>query len=742
MNSADHNDARAGEQPPSDGTGPFPTPGPLPGPIPLLEPAPVPVPDWWRCLRVGPVSGRYEGSTPAPQSGRFDLHLRVDIDPRSANSPVMNRVSGDIYQVFRIMLPGRPAIVWQVYVESWIVDAPRVTWSRCFVDIAGTVRYWKGQHPATDVAIRIPWDTLTPAGPASVTFTEQGGAQRSFTCPRVSDCFRDLRMEIDVCASVNQQPLLPVYDTSWHNNRPANLPQRVLTVEAAYREAGVCVTIPAGPTVIDDSAPQFTSWSPAELHDAMETSFSAIGGGWPKWHMWGLMAGLFDSPGVGGIMFDAAAQFGGAGDAPERQGYAVFRNHSWFNNLVAGTPQNQDQAWAMRHFLYTWVHEAGHGFNFLHSWDKGRPDSLSWMNYDWRYDQRNGTDSFWGNFRFRLDNEELIHMRHGDRAAVIMGGDPWASGGHLATPDLAMAQLLGDPPLELLIRSKEYFQLMEPVLIELRLRNRMPDLPLTIDKRLGPEFGGVVVHIQKPDGTIVEYAPNMCALGTPEPLTLAPSTGGTEGEDRYSKEIFLAYGRGGFYFDRPGDYQVRAFYQGLGDVLILSNVHRIRIGTPMSAEMDRLGQDFFSDAVGLALYLQGSQSPYLSKGMGVIEEVADRCKDSVLGVKLALTLANSAAEPFFRITDPVERKLTKTSNADPKRALELTKPALDVVRKEKVKELNLIYGRVVRRRAEYHQAADQPKAAKEELATLRQDLAQRNANQSVLDRYKALEDPI
>ena len=63
-------------------------------------------------------------------------------------------------------------------------------------------------------------------------------------------------------------------------------------------------------------------------------------------------------------------------------------------------------------------------------------------------------------------------------------------------------------------------------------------------------------------------------------------------------------------------------------------------------------QDFFSDAVGLGLYLQGSQSPFLSKGMGTIEEVADRFKDTVLGAKLALTLANSVAEPFFRIPNP------------------------------------------------------------------------------------------
>lgn len=715
-------------------------PFPLPGPFP--DPAPIPFPsDWWRCLRFGPVSGGYEGSSTI---GQQTLHLRIDIDPRSATSPVMNRVSGDIYRVYRIALPGRPPISWQVYIESWIVDAPRVTWSRCSVSIVGAVRYWRGAHPDTEVTIQVPWGTFQPAGAATVTLTERHSLnpQRTFVCPRVSDCFRDLRLEIDCCASVNQAPLLPSYDTTWHNTRPANLPQRVLTIEAAYREAGVCMSIPTDHTIIDDSAAQFTSWSAAELHDVMETHFSAFGGGWPNWHMWGLMAGQFNNAGVGGIMFDAAAQFGGAGEAPERQGFAVFRNHAWFNNLVAGTPANHDQAWAMRHFLYTWVHEAGHAFNFLHSWDKARPDSLSWMNYDWRYDQRNGADGFWGAFPFRFDDDELIHIRHGDRPAVIMGGDPWASGGHLEAPDLAMAQLIGDAPLELLIRSKEYFQLMEPVLIELRLRNTTADLPLTIDTRLAPEFGGVVVHIRKPDGGIVQYAPNMCAVGTPEFRTLAPGKGSVEGEDRYSKEIFLAYGSGGFYFDQPGDYQVRAIYQGPGDLLIPSNVHHIRIGAPASPELDRLAQDFFSDSVGLALYLQGSESRHLKRGMGVIEEVADRCKNTILGARLALTLANSAAKPFFSIADPKEPKLINTSEADPKRALKLTKPALEVFREEKDKELNLIYGRLVRRRAEYHQAAGQPKAAKEELATLRQELAQRGVNQPVLDRYKALEQSI
>ncbi|NIN69589.1 MAG: hypothetical protein GTO63_33885, partial [Anaerolineae bacterium] len=139
--------------------------------------------------------------------------------------------------------------------------------------------------------------------------------------------------------------------------------------------------------------------------------------------------------------------------------------------------------------------EMGHAFNFLHSWDKGRPDALSWMNYPHKYDRRNGAGSFWGNFRMRFDDEELIHLRHGDRASVIMGGDPWASGGHMEAPSGAMADLVGEAPVELLVRSKGYFQFMEPVIIELRIRNTT-DLPLELDTQLHPEFGGVIVYIR------------------------------------------------------------------------------------------------------------------------------------------------------------------------------------------------------------------------------------------------------
>lgn len=723
--------------------GPIPAPflGAFPGPFPIPERLPGPwPPDWWRCFRLGPVSGRYEGEIPLfapPTVANRLLDLRLDIDPRYANSPVMNRISGDFYLVYRSApAPGRPSIWWRVYQESWIVDAPIVNWSQCQVEITGTVRFWKGVHPATSIRGRIPWGTFSPAGPAEVTFTEASGSTSTYVCTRKSDCFRDLTLEVDICQSVHAAPTLPSYDTHAHLTRPADLPRRTLTVEEAYREAGVCVSIRPQRTIIDDSGPEFSRWSPAELHDAMELHFSQFAGTWPAWQMWGLCAGTFDNTAVGGIMFDAGAAYGGAGEPPERQGFAVFRGHQWFNDLTVGAPANQAQAWAMRQFLYTWVHEAGHAFNFLHSWNKGRPNALSWMNYP------QNVVNFWENFRLRFDDEELLHLRHGDRASVIMGGDPWASGGHLEAPSGAMSQLEGTPPIELLLRSKGYFEFLEPVVIECRLRNLLDDLPVDLDTRLNPAYGSVIVYIRRPDGRIVEYAPILCMLGNPQMQTLQPRQSAVQGEDRYSEDVFLSYGSYGFYFDEPGEYLVRGVYQSGGDVLIHSNVHRVRVGAPPSQEEDRIAQDFFSYEVGMSLYLNGSRSPCLSKGMALLESIAERYNDTLLGAKVATTLAHSVARSFFRLPDRQNPVLTKTHSADPQTALVLTAPALAVYKRERLRSLNIAYHQLVRNRAEYMVTLGQQAEARREVATLRHDLLARGVNEPVLNEIKTYEDSL
>jgi len=708
--------------------------GPGSGTVPEL-PGPERPLEWWVNVRTSPVSGRYQGVS----GFNSELELRVDIDPRHANSPVLNRISGDLYRVFRISLPGRPGFVWRNYLESWIVDAPLVTWLRNRVEVTGTVRFYRGGHPATTLKLVIPWESLSAAGPAEATFTSTASRPVTYLCTRRSSAFRALQLEVDVCHSVNREPVLPTCDTHAHPIHPDGLPRRTLTLEEVYREAGIDVTLRAERSVLDDSGAGLRRWSPAELHDAMETHYSQFRGVWPNWQMWGLMAGTFDEPRVGGIMFDAAGAYGGAGEAPERQGFALFRDHTWFQDLVPGVPANQAQAAAMRHFLYTYVHEAGHAFNFLHSWDKSRPDSLSWMNYDWRYDQRNGADAFWGNFQFRFDEEELIHLRHGDRAAVVMGGDPWASGGHLEAPAEAMTQLEGNAPLELSIRSREVFDFMEPVSVELRLRNLLPDLPLELDTRLNPEHGAVVIFIRGPDGQLRMFSPVMCKLATPRLRTLKPRNQAAKGEDRYSEEVFLEYGSKGFYFDKPGEYLLRAVYQGGGDVLIPSSVHRLRVVVPRTKDEDRLAQDYFTHAVGLSQTLGGSRSEYLRKGMDLLEDMAERYGDSPLGASAAVTVAKSRARPFHGQKDS---RFVRTHEARPEEALALSERALRVYRKQRSRAFNLTQHAVADQRARLLAEQDRKDEAKQELATLREDLKGRGVNDVVLRDIRKREEAL
>ena len=48
-----------------------------------------------------------KGEMILPTAGRYELDLRVDIDPRGVNSPVMDRVSADIYRVYLFSWMGR-----------------------------------------------------------------------------------------------------------------------------------------------------------------------------------------------------------------------------------------------------------------------------------------------------------------------------------------------------------------------------------------------------------------------------------------------------------------------------------------------------------------------------------------------------------------------------------------------------------------------------------------------------------
>src|SRR5438876_266627 len=147
----------------------------------------------------------------------------------------------------------------------------------------------------------------------------------------------------------------------------------------------------------------------------------------PQWAFCFFHAQLHDiGPGLLGIMFDQQGR--------QRQGAAAF-----YQGLAGTTPDK------LRLQLYTCVHELGHCFNLLHSWQKSlatpptpggdRPGALSWMNYPWRYapppPTPGGADAFFNAFPFQFDDPELVHLRHAFRDNIIMGGNNFVVGASL-----------------------------------------------------------------------------------------------------------------------------------------------------------------------------------------------------------------------------------------------------------------------------------------------------------------------
>ena len=251
-----------------------------------------------------------------------------------------------------------------------------------------------------------------------------------FQLDKVSTFFREIEVEME---SVQGVPFPVPFNTSGHPDTPQSHQGRTLTLATAYRDAGINMSVVNGREEIPVTEAGVDGlWSEEELHAAMVQHHDEHRDAM-QWHLYLLLATKFVRQGVLGIMFDAADS-----DNFHRQGAAVFHDHPSISGAV-GEEKN-------REYLFTLVHELGHAFNFLHSFQKGiiethgvlpRPDAFSWMNYPdlfpfgrARPAGWNGSNRFWSEFGFSFDGDEIHHLRHNDRAEVIPGGRSFGFAGH------------------------------------------------------------------------------------------------------------------------------------------------------------------------------------------------------------------------------------------------------------------------------------------------------------------------
>ncbi len=531
------------------------------------------------------VSGRYRSG-----GGGFQLELRVDAD----GVRPMRRLSGDFFQVLGATT---------TFFGSFIVNSPVITVTPATVVVEGMGSYtWTAGAP--NIRVTIPRRLVfQPAAPATVQFftlANQPGA--SYLCQFVSAFFRTVQIETDSVNDVSA-PLFQQYNTG---SLPSGGPARTLSVVSAYAEAGIEMQpVPPGPVIDVKEAGANQAWSDSELEAAMAAHFSLFRNE-PQWRAWELAAEKHElGPGLLGIMFDYYDEW-------QRQGCAVFYEG------LGGTTADK-----LRLQLYTYVHELGHCFNLMHSWQKSlatppqanRPAALSMMNYPWLFPT--GQTDFWNRFAFQFDDPEIVHLRHGFRNDVIMGGNNFGIGAALDDPQTFNQPVRENTGLQVELsvsKKNKQFLFGEPITVNVKLTATDVN-GKTVHPHLHPSAGLLQIGICDPAGKVKTYRPliDHCVAG--QEIRLDASNPSVE------TSVFCGFGKDGFYFDRTGFYQVRAIYTALDASKVFSNILHLRVLHPVTEEDEEVASLFFGKEQGKLLYLLGSDAPHLQRGNDAFDEV-------------------------------------------------------------------------------------------------------------------------
>ena len=600
-----------------DGLGAYPLPAP---PLPFLK---------------RKVYGRYR-STGAP----YQVELRVDVD---GPSPTM-RISADYYAISGATVS---------YFGSMRVDAPAVAITASHVVIKGTGRYtWAAGATRVKVTIpRVPY-TSTPAAATMQHILPSGSPGATYICRYLGSAFRAVVFEQD-CQDTVPDPFV-AYNTG---SLPSGGPARTLSAFSAYAEAGVqLLSTGANNVVTTAEAGADAAWSDAELHASMIRHFSR----WrdlPQWAVWLFHARLHDiGPNLYGIMFDQQGK--------QRQGCALF--YTGIGGMSADARRLQ---------LYTCIHELGHCFNLLHSWQKSlasppqpnRPASPSWMNYPWRFP--GGPAAFWTAFPFRFDAQELVHIRHGFRKDVIMGGNPFGTGSALEDLESWNAPVEDRSGIRLELAAPPSFAFGAPVTIEVKLTSA-DARGVLVTKHIRPRNGNVEIAIAQPGGRVVEYEPLLSHCMSDEDAVFL---GGEQ--PAYADRAFIHYGKGGFYFERPGTYRLRARYTAPDGSVILSETLTLRVRPPANAEDVEVSDLLFGDEQGTLMYLVGSDFDGLQRGNDALTQIWEEHPDHPLADVARLVQGVNAARAFKEIQPD---NTVRVREPDTEAAIGLLAPVLDL----------------------------------------------------------------
>jgi carbamate kinase len=556
---------------------------------------------WETFSRVNVViSGLYREQTAAPVE-----EFRLDVDGNTPQATASGKV------IFN-----SSSIVW------WIAGLS-----------ANGTDSWKGQiwytHGArnmfryTEVQVLV---TRQPTLRAQVVFSGGGVQNRVRQFDYRTPYFHDVEFEYDCAEGI---AAITSVDTHAHPTRPTSLPAEKLSIKKVYERAGFRVTKSTDADIVPIKlAGSNKLWSDMEMHDAMQLYWSRFADR-PQWTMWVFFAATHEQGhSLGGIMFDDIGP-------NHRQGTAIF-NESFISDAPDADPE--PEAWIQRMRFWTACHEMGHAFNLAHSWQKAlgnrwkiglsnEPEARSFMNYP--YNVKGGQEAFFRTFAYRFSDQELEFMRHAPAQFVQMGNADWFDnhGFQQTHPDVLQVF-----QLELRVNRKQpMFQFLEPIVLELKLKN-ISALPKAIPVNMLSELDHMVAIVKKNGRPARRFLPYAQSCYEPSSRTLGP------GESIY-ESLFISAGQNGWDLAEPGNYLIQiALHSHDEEQDIISNPLQLRIAPPHGYDEELLAQDFFSEDVGRILTFNGSQ--ILTAANDTLREVAERLGERKVALHAKLTLAN------------------------------------------------------------------------------------------------------
>lgn len=606
-----------------------------------------PVSEREAALRLHPllrgVSGLYEYSQRRPVSPVSPAHpipgLAAETNGAAAEqaSPLDSRVV--LRETVRLDVDGRyPQMAASGTIYQFLTE--RTHWVARLTQTpkgayAGPIWYLDGDtssFPFNTVSIRASQSIFPNQRRAVVTFSGPGNAKRVRTFRFVSRDFHPCEFEYDTVAGSSAVTSI---QTAAHPNRPAGLPSETLSIETVYRRAGFSVSSTVDNPIPLDGAGANAKWSDNEMHDAMQTYWSRFANK-AQWSLWTLFASLHESgTSLGGVMFDDIGP-------NHRQGTAVF------NDSFIKQPPPADihpAAWVDRMKFWTAVHEIGHTFNLAHSWQKvhppswgtswtpltNEPEARSFMNYP--YNVSGGESAFFADFEYRFSDQELLFMRHAPERFVQQGNAAWFD-----HHGFEQTRRSANPRLSLEVRvnrPKATYEFMEPVVVELKLKNISSDLQV-IDDRYLATSDRVTVIIRKEGRPARQFNP-FAQYCWQSGHTVLPS-----GESVY-ESLFVSAGKGGWDLAEPGHYLVQAALHLDGEDII-SPPLAIRVAPPNGYDEEFLAQDLFTDDVGRVLAFDGTRT--LGSANDILREISDRLPNRRVAIHTKIALACPMAQNY------------------------------------------------------------------------------------------------